>query len=108
MPLLFENTTRQARSLSDLSSNHVYTVTGYDLKTGTVTLRNPWGNNGDFAPGTDQNGMNISANGTVQMSMDSFLKNYNYLQYAGQPKSQCQQIGQVASNITNMLNPFNW
>jgi len=91
-----------------LSSNHVYTVTGYDPKTGMVTLRNPWGNNGDFKPGTDHNGMKISDDGTVQMSMDSFLKNYNYLQYAGQPKSQFQQIGQVASNITNMLNPFNW
>ena len=48
-----------------VSSNHAYTVTGYDQNSGMVTVRNPWGQ-GESA---DQDGKN---DGVFRMSIDEF------------------------------------
>ncbi len=55
-----------------LHSSHEYTVTGYDPETGTITVRNPWGNNNGFNEST--NGVTPLPDGQMSMSYDTFKK----------------------------------
>ena len=51
------------------SGNHAYTVMGYDAKTQTVTVRNPWGQN-ELA---DRDGKD---DGIFQMPLKEFHVNF--------------------------------
>ncbi|HEY9677842.1 MAG TPA: C2 family cysteine protease [Drouetiella sp.] len=49
-------------------ANHAYSVVGFDEKTNTVKLRNPWGSDG-------------ARNSTFDMSLDEFYNTFNDLQF---------------------------
>ncbi len=94
-----------------VETNHDYTVTGYDPKTGLVTVRNPWGHN-DLGKGNTKDGVTDIGDGYMTMSLETFQNDFARITYGGQPKSAFQQTGQVASEVVHdvidVLNPANW
>jgi hypothetical protein len=56
-----------------LPSSHEFTVTGYDKKSDTITLRNPYGNDPESHVSPD---IHQDKNGMVSMTMPTFMKNF--------------------------------
>lgn len=54
-----------------LPAGHVYTVLGYDEKTGMVKIRNPWGNTEPNIPGRQSDGVN---DGVFELTLAEFEK----------------------------------
>lgn len=70
-----------------MAGDHVYSVTGFDPKSGTVTVRNPWGNNNGTAfekEGTTKDGITSCADGQLKMSLDTFMKYFADVNAAGE------------------------
>jgi hypothetical protein len=69
--------------------NHQFSVIGYDPKTQTVTLRNPWGSDGQGGkltqPGQTVDGMTDEGMGKLSMSLSTFDKHFCFLDYATKP-----------------------
>lgn len=60
-----------------LPKSHAITVTGYDPATNTVTLRNPWGDNGPNGKNAPTDAtVDPSNNGVFTMSLDNFTKDF--------------------------------
>ncbi|MBI3928918.1 MAG: hypothetical protein HY319_25475 [Armatimonadetes bacterium] len=57
-------------------TDHTYTVLGFDPKTNTVSLRNPWGQ------GEPYGGKDGTDDGVFQMPYDQFYANFGLLGYA--------------------------
>ncbi len=76
-------------SAAPAQDGHVYSVVGWDAKTQTVTLRNPWGKqNEGLAPADDQesrtvDGITAKKDGTMTMSLDTFYSQFNSMNEAG-------------------------
>ena len=81
-----------------LIGNHAYAVLGYDPKTQTVTVLNPWGNNDDHAAGfagvgQTADGITNLGGGKLTMSLDTFEADYAHVSGLGpKPESLLQKI----------------
>lgn len=75
--------------------NHVYSVTGYDPKTGQVTVRNPWGHNrytpfetrddqGNLLSYNTVDGVKGGPDGTLTMSLDTFMNRFGDIHVGGE------------------------
>jgi len=76
-----------ANSSGPLESSHVFSVTGYDAKTGMVTVRNPWGSNEGTAlakVGITKDGIKTLPDGQLEMSLNTFTSHFNSINFAGQ------------------------
>jgi hypothetical protein len=70
----------QRHDQTNIPMGHEYTITNYDARTQTVTLRNPWGN----GEPTDSNGnaRDGQDDGQFTMSYDEFRRTFDRVEYA--------------------------
>lgn len=68
---------------SPIVSTHVYSVLGFDPSTGTVTVRNPWGDNPDLKKDETKNGITDIGDGKMTMNFETFRKNFSKFSAAG-------------------------
>lgn len=81
-----------------LPDQHVYTVTGFDEKTQTVSVRNPWGEmSGTQIPnkGDTKDGVTNQGNGNLTMSLDTFYSHFANVEFGN--------TNSVANAGTNVL-----
>jgi hypothetical protein len=82
-----------------LPGAHTFSVIAYDPKDETVTLRNPWRNMHDTpleATGSTNSGITHLGLGKIKMPMDTFMKYYREVNFAG--KSQFESSRQHVAN----------
>lgn len=69
-----------------IAARHEYSILGYDPKTQTVTLRNPWGHNDGTVlgpEGSTTDAVKSLGYGQIQMSLDTFMRDFNAVSAAG-------------------------
>ncbi|HEY9713686.1 MAG TPA: hypothetical protein V6C72_09460, partial [Chroococcales cyanobacterium] len=80
-------------------------VLGFDSKTNTVTVRNPWGESGDPAlnnPGDTDRGITYKGDGVMTMSLDTFYNTFANESFSGKGpgEAEAQHLLKDASNLT--------
>lgn len=105
---LASNTLGNIFASEPIAARHEYSVLGYDPKTQTVTVRNPWGTNdgtGVGPTGSTADGITNIGNGEMQMSLDTFMKDLNAVTAAGVNPHE-NRLRDLANDVSNGLNDF--
>lgn len=85
-----------------IPDQHAYSVLGYDEKTKTVTVRNPWGRNPEplDEEGATANGITSAGDGKLTMSLDTFYKTFSGMSIEG----RSDLYNTVENYITDTIN----
>ncbi|MBS1956682.1 MAG: hypothetical protein JST89_21015 [Cyanobacteria bacterium SZAS-4] len=81
-----------------LPSMHIFSVLGFDAKTGTVTVRNPWGHNDGIELTSTVDDITNIGDGQLRMPLSTFMMHFNNVAAAG-----TNQVDNQFNNVANDL-----